>query len=177
MTYLQGQPIAVPDLHGLAKTAASVHAVNADDLGHEYFPWYEAEMTTPPPLSRRPELWEKAIQLWRNAMPDYRPTFIHRDFHPGNVLWSRRRGTGVVDWANSCRDPVGCDLAHCRANLRGLSGPDAGEDFVAAYEEVTGETIHPLWVMASHLEHSHSHSTKERLAVAEPDLANAVGSM
>lgn len=177
MTYLQGQPIAVPNLHRLAETAASIHAVNADDLGHEYFPWYEAEMTTPPPLSRRPELWEKAIHLWRNAIPAHRPTFIHRDFHPGNVLWSRSRMTGVVDWANSCRGPVGCDLAHCRANLRALAGPDAGQDFVAAYESVTGETLHPFWVMASHLENSHQHWTEERLAVGEPDLARAVASI
>ena len=177
MTYLQGQPIAVPDLHRLAESAASIHAVNADDLGHEYFPWYEAEMTTPPPLSRRPELWEKAIHLWCNAMPEYRPTFIHRDFHPGNVLWSRGQVTGVVDWANSCRGPVGCDLAHCRANLRDLSGPGAGDDFVTAYESVTGESLHPFWVMAGLLEHSHRYWTEERLAAGEPDLANAVRSI
>ena len=177
MAYLQGQPIAVPDLHQLAETAASIHAVNADDLGHDYFPWYEAEMTTPPPLSRQPELWEKAIHLWRNAMPEYRPTFIHRDFHPGNVLWSRRRVTGVVDWANSCRGPVGCDLAHCRANLRDLSGPGAGDDFVAAYESVTGERLDPFWVMAGLLEHSHRHWSEERLAAGEPELASAVRSI
>src|SRR4051812_11159262 len=89
MTYVRGQPVRVPNLHRLAEIAASIHAVDADDLGHEYFPWYEQEMTTPPPLTQRPELWEEAIDLWRNALPDYRRTFIHRDFHPGNVLWSR----------------------------------------------------------------------------------------
>jgi Ser/Thr protein kinase RdoA (MazF antagonist) len=134
-------------------------------------------MTTPPPSSRQPALWEKAIELWRNDVPDYRPTFIHRDFHPGNVLWSRGWVTGVVDWAGSCRGPIGCDLAHCRANLRELSGPDAGDDFIAAYESATGETLHPFWVMASHLEHSHDHWTPERLAASEPDLEIAVRSI
>lgn len=177
MTYIAGQPVAVPSLHGLAEAAATIHGVNADDLGHEYFPWYEAEMTTPPPLSRQPKLWEKAIQLWCHSIPDYRPTLIHRDFHSGNVLWSRHRFTGIVDWANACRGPVGCDLAHCRANLRSLSGPEAGENFVAAYKSITGDAVHPFWIMASHLEHSHSHWTEERLAHAEPDLARAVHAM
>ena len=69
---------------------------------------------------------------------------------------------------------LGGDLAHCRANLRDLSGAGAGDDFVAAYESVTGERLHPFWVMAGLLEHSHRHWTQERLAAGEPELASAV---
>jgi Ser/Thr protein kinase RdoA (MazF antagonist) len=177
MTYLPGRAIAVPDLGSLAETAASIHDVDADDLGHEYFPWYEAEMTTPPPRTQQPELWQRAIDLWRTALPAYRPTFIHRDFHPGNLLWSRQRLTGIVDWAASCRGPVGCDIAHCRANLRDLAGPATAEDFVAAYTAATGDTLDPFWVMAGHLEHNHDHWTVERLAFDEPDLSAAVRSI
>jgi len=177
MTYLSGQPAAVPDLVRLAETAASIHAVNADDLGHDYFPWYEDEMITPPPLTRRRALWEHAIDLWRSALPEYRPTFIHRDFHPGNLLWSRNRLTGVVDWAAACRGPIGCDVAHCRANLRDLAGGETADRFVTAYNSVTGEALDPFWVMAGHLEHSHNHWTPERLVVDEPDLENAVRSI
>ena len=108
MAYLQGQPIAVPDLHQLAESAASIHAVNADDLGHDYFPWYEAEMTTPPPLSRQPELWEEAVHLWRDAMPEYRSTFIHRDFR------ARVFTRPIVNWATHPK----CLLARCRGRLR-----------------------------------------------------------
>jgi len=43
MTMLEGSPIAVPDLAKLAETAASIHSVDAEGLGHEYFPWYEDE--------------------------------------------------------------------------------------------------------------------------------------
>jgi Ser/Thr protein kinase RdoA (MazF antagonist) len=174
MTYVRGRALAVPDLHRLAETAASIHATNADDLGHDYFPWYEEEMTTPPPLTKQPELWEKAIDLWRRALPRYRPTFIHRDYHPGNVLWSRQRVTGVVDWSAACRGPIGCDLAHCRANLRDLAGPHAADEFLAAYRSITGETLDPFWIMAGHLEHDHKHWSRERLTMDEPDLARAV---
>ena len=177
MTHLAGRAVSVPDLSRLADVAASIHGVDADDLGHEYFPWYEAEMTTPPPLTRQPKLWEKAIELWRNARPVYEPTLIHRDFHPGNVLWSRGRATGVVDWANACRGPLGCDLAHCRNNLRTLADPATADEFVRVYESLTGDALDPLWIMAGHLEHDHAHWTPERLALDEPDLAAAVAAI
>ena len=92
MTFLPGVPVAVPDLSALAVVAAEVHATGPDGFGHDYFPWYEATVVSPPPATRRPALWEEAIALRSSAMPSYRPTFIHRDFHPGNVLWSRDRG-------------------------------------------------------------------------------------
>ncbi|HEX4819031.1 MAG TPA: aminoglycoside phosphotransferase family protein [Acidimicrobiales bacterium] len=177
MSLLGGRAVAVPDLSRLAEVAASIHAVNADDLGHEYYCWYEQEMTTPPPLATQPRLWEKAIELWRTAMPAYRPTLIHRDFHPGNVLWSRGRATGVVDWPNACRGPIGCDLAHCRNNLRTLANPDVADEFVATYTALTGEPLDPYWIMAGHLEHDHRWWTPERLALDEPDVAAAVAAL
>jgi len=173
-TLLDGQPLAVPSLPRLAEAAACIHSIDADDLGHEYFPWYEEEMTTPPPLTGRPGLWGLAIELWRNALPEYRPTFIHRDFHPGNLLWKRTRLTGIVDWPAACRGPIGCDIAHCRANLRDLAGPEVADQFVAAYTSTTGEEVDPFWVMAGHLEHSHDHWTRERLDLDEPDLEHAL---
>jgi aminoglycoside phosphotransferase (APT) family kinase protein len=176
-SFLRGGAVAVPDLSRLAEVGASIHAVNADDLGHEYFCWYEAEMVTPPPLSKQPKIWERAIELWRDAMPAYRPTLIHRDFHPGNVLWSRGRVTGVVDWPNACRGPIGCDLAHCRNNLRTLAGPNVADEFVAVYESLTGETLDPFWIMAGHLEHDQRWWTPERLALDEPDVAAAVAAI
>lgn len=177
MSRLPGRAVAVPDLSRLAEVAASIHSINADPLGHEYFCWYEDQMTTPPPSATQPRMWERAIELWRTQMPSYRPAFIHRDFHPGNVLWSRGRSTGVVDWANACRGPIGCDLAHCRNNLRTLANPRVADEFVATYAAVTGETLDPFWIMAGHLEHDHDHWTRERIALDEPDLAAAVAAI
>lgn len=173
-TYLPGKPIAAPDPNHLADVAASIHAINADALGHEYFPWCRGEMTSPPTLTTQPDLWERSIDLWHNAMPTYQTTFVHRDFHPGNLLWSRGRLIGIVDWVNACRGPAGCDLAHCRVNLRDLAGPGAAAAFVAAYESITGHPLDPYWIMAAHLEHDCSHWTAARLAADEPDLAAAV---
>lgn len=174
MAHLPGRAVAVPDLDRLAESAAGVHAVDAAGLGHDYAPWYEAEMTSSPPLTTRPELWEQAIELWRTAMPRYDPVLVHRDLHPGNLLWSRGRLSGIVDWANACRGPSGCDVAHCRANVRDLASPEVADRFVRAYESLTGRPLDPFWVMAGHLEHDHAHWTRARLIADEPDLEAAV---
>ena len=177
MSLLRGRAVAVPDLSRLAEVAASIHAVDAEHLGHDYFAWYDSDMVTPPPGSSSPELWERAIEVRRAGPAQYTPTLIHRDFHPGNVMWVRGHVSGIVDWANACRGPLGCDLAHCRSNLRELAGTTTGDAFVAAYQSLTGRELHPYWVLAGHLEHSHRHWTPERLARDEPDLAAAVAEL
>ncbi len=87
MTFRPGRAVAAPDAHRLAELAGAIHDVHPAGLGHDYFPWYIDATVAPPPASRWPALWEAAIELWHDAMPDYTPAFIHRDFHPGNVLW------------------------------------------------------------------------------------------
>ncbi len=174
MAFVGGQPLADPDPYCLAEAAAAIHGVDAEALGHDYFRWYEDETATPPPLSVRPRLWEQAIELWRSAMPSYTDVLIHRDFHPGNVLWSRQRVTGVVDWANACQGPAGCDVATCWSNLVDGAGRDAADAFLHSYAAITGDVLHPFWRMASILEAGSRHWTSENLAKAEPGLARLV---
>jgi aminoglycoside phosphotransferase (APT) family kinase protein len=174
MTLLPGRPVAAPDARRLAEVAAAVHAVDPAGFGHEYFRWYAATMVAPPSTSAWPSLWETAIGLWREAVPEYTPAFIHRDFHPGNVLWWRRRASGVVDWANACAGPAGCDVATCRANLVDLAGERAADDFRAAYESLMGVAFDPYWDMACILENGPSFWTERQVAATEPRLARAV---
>jgi aminoglycoside/choline kinase family phosphotransferase len=166
--------VAAAEARCLAEVAAAVHAVDPAGLGHAYFPWYDGVTVAPPPASTWPRLWETAIGLWHDAVPAYAPTFIHRDFHPGNVLWSRGRVSGVVDWANACAGPRGCDVASCRANLVDLAGDRAADDFRDAYEALTGDVFHPYWDMACILENSRSFWTPAQVAASEPYLARAV---
>lgn len=177
MTFLPGRAVALPDLEKLAQVAATIHDTDPGDFGHDYFPWYESYPHEPPVASTWPQLWETARQLWLEAMPPYRPTFIHRDFHPGNVLWLRGRASGIVDWPNGCRGPWGCDVAHCRANLVWLSGREAADDFLAAYEALTGRTYDCFWELASIMEHGPSHWTPEQLVETEPYLERAVAAI
>jgi len=177
MERVPGVAVAVPDLDLLARAAASIHDVDAADFGYEYFPWYEDTTTAPPVGSARPALWETAIDLWHTARPIDPPTFVHRDFHPGNLLWSRGGLTGIVDWVNACRGPRGCDLAHCYQNLLWLADVDTADAFLRAYETRTGVALHPYWELASILEHGPSHFTPARLAEDEPRLERVVAAL
>jgi aminoglycoside/choline kinase family phosphotransferase len=80
-------------------------------------------------------------------------TFLHRDFHPTNVLFRRGRVSGVVDWVNACRGPAGVDVAHCRVNLVLLSGPDVADRFLDAYRRAAPGYEHdPLYDVAALLD-------------------------
>ena len=177
MTKLAGRAEAVPDLGRLAEVAATIHATDPAGFRHDYFPWYAGTTTAPPPLAAWPELWEAALAVWHTEMPPFPPCLIHRDFHPGNVLWMRGRCSGVVDWAGSCRGPWGCDVAHCRENLTRLGGPEVADRFLAAYEAATGATYHPYWEVASTLEHGPSGWTPDSVAGAEVRLTAALADL
>ena len=175
MTFVRGRPVGVPHVQALAEVAAAIHDLDPTGFGHDYFPWYQQATSGPPPLATRPELWNAAIDRWLHHRPAYRPSFVHRDFHPGNVLWSRGRSTGVVDWVEACRGPWGCDVAHCRAELLRLAGPGTADRFLAAYESLTGRTLDPYWEIASVLEHGPSDYDAGTVARSEARIERALG--
>lgn len=174
MSFCPGRVSATPDVARLAELAATVHDVDATTVGHEYFPWYSDVMTPPPVDATVPAVWERALALWHAGPPHFAPRLIHRDFHPGNVLWSHGRVSGLVDWANACSGPLGCDLAHCRTNLIRLAGNVVADDFLAAYRSLTGREYDPYWEIAAVLEHSPSHWTRADIGQAETRLAAAL---
>ena len=88
-------------------------------------------------------------------MPDVPSVFIHRDYHPTNVLWEDGVVSGVVDWVNACRGPAGVDVAHCRTNLAKMYGPAAAERFLVAYCRAAPDYVHyPYWDVDSLLDTS-----------------------
>ena len=177
MTFVAGTAVAVPDLHRLAEAAASVHAVDGSGFPHDYFRWFAATTIAPPSGAAWPALWEAAFEVWQAQMPSYPARFIHRDFHPGNVLWVRRHVSGIVDWANACRGPAGCDVATCSRNLIDLGGADVAARFIAAYEAVTGQEHHPYWEVASVFEHGPSPWSAQEVDRGEARLAGALAVM
>ena len=152
MGRVAGRALAAPDVEALAGLLARVHSVNDSGFEHRYGPWCRDTSTVPPPACRHPALWEQALEVWRSAEPAYEACFIHRDFHPGNVLWLRRGVAGVVDWVNGCIGPPGIDVATCRWNLQDWAGEPAATAFVEAYERLTGRPHHPYWDVAKIVE-------------------------
>jgi aminoglycoside phosphotransferase (APT) family kinase protein len=80
--------------------------------------------------------------------PAFAPSFIHRDFHLGNVLWDEGAISGVVDWVETSTGPVDLDVAHCCTNLAMTHGGDAPQRFRDAYRRAGGTlTDDPYWVL------------------------------
>ncbi len=141
MTRLRGRDVLGPAhvdawIDDLASTMHVVHA--APDPGSELGPFfaYGDDRTKPPPWSRQPGPWERAIEIAHGPAPDAAAGFCHRDFWPGNVLWSRGKVSGVVDWTNACRGPAAVDVAHCRLNVALLFGQDAARTLAERYGPV-----------------------------------------
>ena len=90
----------------------------------------------PQPWSRTPSVWERAIEIVQRGVPDVPIGLCHRDYHPGNVLWSRGRVSGVVDWSHACHGAPAVDVAHCMSNISVLCGADVADEFARRYGPV-----------------------------------------
>ena len=96
----------------------------------------------PPAWARYPRVWERAVQISHAPPPRLPAVLLHRDFHPGNVLWRRGVATGVVDWQAACTGPAVADVAYCRVNLLTF-GSSAAQRFTAWWQSAAGDTYHP----------------------------------
>ncbi|MFF4803271.1 alpha/beta fold hydrolase [Streptomyces sp. NPDC001351] len=125
----------------LAAQLVRVHGVVPDERPRTYQAW------TSPERVRTPDgpLWERAVDVIRRDPPPYDGCFLHRDFHPGNVLFTgsgaRLRITGVVDWVETSWGPADLDVAHCSTALALLHGPAYGLDFRERYEAHGGRGL------------------------------------
>ena len=90
-------------------------------------------------------------ELVTRPEPATRQVFLHRDFHPGNLLWVDGALTGIVDWAFGCRGPEPADVAHTRCNLALVDGLAAGERFLHAYARANPGYVHDSWWDAAEL--------------------------
>jgi len=142
-------------LRGMAAALRCVHKIEAVDFPWEYFPYNDLAQLQVPDWSAFPEHWAKAIEIVQGPIPRARECFIHRDYHPNNVLWQGSRISGVVDWVNACRGAPGIDVGWCRQNLAGLYGVAAADRFLEAYLTEAGADFeyHPFWDLITLIEH------------------------
>ncbi|MCH8813790.1 MAG: aminoglycoside phosphotransferase family protein [Chloroflexi bacterium] len=159
MSHLPGKVVLEPDdagprLETIASALLIVHEVGvaSDELPQTYYRYINDAALTVPTWSREPDAWRVAFDTIRQPPPEYEERFIHRDFHPANILWQDERITGIVDWVNACRGPAGVDVGHCRRNLALLHGVASAEDFRAAYERLSGLVQDPYWDLMTAVE-------------------------
>jgi len=137
-TFLEGKVELNPAnfnkwLEELAGNLTNLHQHRAPDFSWHYCSWNNKDNLRSPDWSTHSTNWNHAIELVRNSMPDFQPVFIHRDYHPTNVLWSSNTISGIVDWINACQGPAGVDVAHCRNNLALMYGVKAADQFLEMY--------------------------------------------
>ncbi|MFI6372059.1 alpha/beta fold hydrolase [Streptomyces sp. NPDC050546] len=121
----------------LAAQLAAIHRVVPEERPRTYQAW-----TSPTGV---PPGWERAVDVIRRDSPPYEGCFLHRDFHPGNVLFTGSgpglRIGGVVDWVETSWGPADLDVAHCSTALALLYGPEYGLGFRERYEAHGGRHL------------------------------------
>lgn len=156
MSKLEGAVELKPDerntwLDGLAEALVKIHAVDAGGFPWSYFSYNDANKVEIPAWSTIPATWKKAIEIVKGPRPKVRECFIHRDYHPANVLWENGSVSGVVDWVNACTGPAGVDAGHCRWNLAMLYDVETADQFLEAYQYQAGKNFKydPYWDLVS----------------------------
>jgi aminoglycoside phosphotransferase (APT) family kinase protein len=130
-------------LEQMAHTLVRIHALAIDASPFES--WLDLDRLSPLPDASRPDIWREAIQLVAETRPPTYTSFMHRDYQHFNLLWSRDRLTGVVDWGSACFGPPDIDVGHCRLNLTVLFSADIAERFRHLYESEAGRPVDPWW--------------------------------
>jgi Ser/Thr protein kinase RdoA (MazF antagonist) len=153
----------------MAHMAARLHAVGVSGLEFSFQTWVDPELFVVPP-GGDPALWTAGFAVWLAGEPKYEPVFIHRDYHPGNLVWHRGQISGVVDWANGCAGPAGKDLSTCWWNLINHVGLERADGFVQHYEELTGLPTQWFWMLDGLMSPGPSNWHEPRMVETEPAL-------
>lgn len=155
MTYIDGKvtlPLE-PTTKWLEQLAKGIAPLHQATQGIEQYPYsysIYSNLDEPHPAlkwSAHPEKWKIAIEYVKSGKPSYKPSLIHRDYHPTNVMWNNDGYVvGVVDWINGCMGPVGIDIGHCRINLVELYGVAISNQFLESYLSLNQDFVYdPYW--------------------------------
>jgi aminoglycoside phosphotransferase (APT) family kinase protein len=148
MTRVPGKVHLIPRdrelwLRQMAQMLARIHALALD--GNPFESWLDRSQLSPPPDASRADVWREAIALVAEERVPARTCFLHRDYQHFNMLWSRERLTGVVDWMEACSGPPEVDVGHCRLNLTVLFSAGVADRFRAMYEAESGQRVDAWW--------------------------------
>jgi aminoglycoside phosphotransferase (APT) family kinase protein len=148
MTRVPGRVFLMPRdrdhwLRQMAQMLARIHEL--EPAGDGFESWLDASTLTPPVDAARADLWREAFALVAEPRQATRTCFVHRDYQHFNLLWSRERLTGVVDWGGAGPGPPDVDVGHCRLNLTLLFSADLAERFRELYEAESGRAVDPYW--------------------------------
>jgi hypothetical protein len=154
MTRLPGRAQLLPDdmdvwLRRLVEPLPVLHAIDGWRVASlaPHRSYVAIDRLTVPDWSSCKPTWARAIECVQGPAPEALDRFVHRDYHPTNVLFTQGRVSAVLDFTDASRGPAAADLAHCRLNLALLHGPAVAERFLEIHEEVAPGSIElsPYW--------------------------------
>jgi aminoglycoside phosphotransferase (APT) family kinase protein len=125
-------------LRSLARLLPPVHAVGVSNSVLPQYVSYRQESYEPPPWAVRPQVWRAAVARFLQPDPGGPRVLVHRDFHPGNVLWQGDRVSGLLDWQSASTGLPDVDVGHCRANLVRRFGLAVADRFTRTWEAEAG---------------------------------------
>ncbi|GAA1528101.1 aminoglycoside phosphotransferase family protein [Kribbella lupini] len=128
----------------LAGQLVAIHRVQVDPRPREFQVWVSPGTVRVPAATNRPQVWTQAVEIIARELPPYDGVLLHRDFHPGNVLFDGDQVSGVVDWVETSWGPADLDVAHCSTALALLHGPEVGVRFADQYVAAGGQLSEDL---------------------------------
>jgi len=132
----------------IAELAVLLHSL---DLPAQTFrPWTDSwiaplDELQVPVGAQKPAVWKAAFGVMAAAPPKDTAVFLHGDFLPINMLWSRGKITGLTDWNGVHRGSRAIDVGQCRRYLAALYSPEWSEQLRSLYESIAGVTLDPWW--------------------------------
>jgi hypothetical protein len=147
-TWLPGRPEVRPRdgsawIGELAAALDRVPTSIAELRFGEFVPWFDASPCAPE-WSRVPDAWERVRACLDTRLPAGGPArFVHRDFHPGNVLLHRGRCSGIVDWTHASVGAPEVDVSRVRVQIAVLTDRAHADDFLRRTDYAA--TYDPLW--------------------------------
>ena len=144
MSRVPGRVVLGTDEEYLRRLAAVLPEIHA--LALEVPPYQSwGSQRERPAWAERPDMWDEAFRVHAASAPPADVCVVHRDFQHFNVLWSRGRVSGVVDWVEASQGSPDVDVAHERLNLALLHSVEVAERFRLLYEAEAGRTVDPWW--------------------------------
>ena len=131
----------------IAELAVRLHSLDLPAKTLE--PWTDSWIVPPDELrvpvdARKPAVWKAAFAAMTMQPPRDAAVFLHGDFLPVNMLWSRGELTGLIDWNGVHRGSRAVDVGHCRRYLSALYDPEWAEQLRTLYESIAGG-LDPWW--------------------------------
>ena len=128
--------------------------------------WVALDRFQVPVDAQKPAVWKAAFDVMAAPPPKDTAVFLHRDFLPINMLWSRGKITGLTDWNGIYRGSRAIDVGECRFYLAALYSPEWSEELRSLYESIAGVALDPWWDLYALLHYDDSSPNSIRYQVA-----------